>query len=93
MLAILLFSAFAVYGFYALLLALAELPSDAIALRFKGCETKKELLRRCDLTSGCRRERVIILENEEELSEGILSLGYPVYLRVKERKGERDDGA
>lgn len=91
MLAALLLSAFAVYGFFSLLLALAESCSDAVAVRAEEGSSGKSLSRRLRLASRWGRE-VVILSDESEPSRELLSLGYAVYLRVTEEKGERDCG-
>ena len=91
MLAVLLLSAFAVYGFFSLVLSFAERLSDALAVRVDGEEDVKGLSFRCALASRQGRETVILLE-EKAPSEEILSLGYAVYLRVSEGKGDRKDG-
>ena len=91
MLAALLLSAFAVYGFFSLLLALAESCSDAVAVRAEEGSSGKSLSRRLRLASRSGRE-VVILSDESEPSRELLSLGYAVYLRVTEEKGERDCG-
>ena len=91
MLAALLLSAFAVYGFFSLLLALAESCSDAVAVRAEEGSSGKSLSHRLRLASRSGRE-VVILSDESEPSRELLSLGYAVYLRVTEEKGERDCG-
>ena len=91
MLAALLLSAFAVYGFFSLLLALTERCSDALAVKGKGDETPRALSRRCRLIRRGGREVVIILDDEIP-SDEIFSLGYAVYLRVSGEKGDRRDG-
>ena len=92
MLAALLLSAFAVYGFFSLLLAIAESCSDAVAVRAEDGSSGKSLSRRLRLASRSGREVVILLSDESEPSRELLSLGYAVYLRVTEEKGERDCG-
>lgn len=89
MLAALLLSAFAVYGFFSLLLALTERCSDAVAVRVDPKESTEGLSRRLRLVSRAGRE-VVILSEESAPSEELLSLGCAVYLRVTEGKGDRD---
>ncbi len=91
MLAALLLSAFAVYGFFSLVIALSERCAEAVAVRAKKQETVKSLSHRCALASRCGRETVVLLDDSAPSKE-LLSLGYAVYLRVAEEKGDRDGG-
>ena len=91
MLAALLLSAFAVYGFFSLLLSLAERCCDAAAVRADASETKSSLSHRLRLASRSGRE-VVILSDDPVPSEELLSLGYAVYLRATEEKGDPADG-
>jgi hypothetical protein len=91
MLAALLFSAFAVYGFFSLLLALTERCSDAAAVRVGEHEELKRLFARCATVAKGGREIVILLDDKAYREENF-SLGYAVYLRVSEGKGDRDGG-
>lgn len=91
MLAALLLSAFAVYGFFSFLISLSERCADAVAVRGERGETKKSLCRRLHLASRCGREAVILLDDGMP-SEEMLSLGYAVYLRVPKEKGDPGDG-
>ena len=91
MLAALLLSAFAVYGFFSLLLDFTERCCDAVAVRADEREHPKSLLHRLRLVSRCKRE-VVIISDGQKPSEELFALGYAVYLRVSEEKGDRDDG-
>lgn len=91
MLAALLLSAFAVYGFFSLVIALSERCADAAGVRAERKETKGSLSRRCALVSRSGRETVILIDDAAQ-REDALSLGYAVYLRVSEEKGDPGDG-
>ena len=91
MLAVLLLSAFAVLGFFSLLLSLTERCSDALAVRAKRGESEKGLVRRLSLVSRSGREVVVLLDDPTD-GEALSSIGWTVYLRVSGEKGDPTDG-
>ena len=79
MLALLLLSAFAVYGFLSLLLSLTERSADALAVCVRSGESEASLRRRVSLAARSGMPTVILLE---EMSCPVC--GLPCYLRLSD---------